>query len=111
MDLKQAILNAPKKLTSVILPEAGGAVVFVKAMTGAEYDVYLAKVQERGKGVTGMRQLIVSSTVCDEAGRLLFTDPAELNGVHTAVLERLTNVALRVNGLTETAQEELEKKV
>jgi hypothetical protein len=55
--------------------------------------------------------LIVSYTVCDEAGRLLFTDPAELNGVHTAVLERLTNVALRVNGLTETAQEELEKKV
>jgi hypothetical protein len=83
-------------------------------MTGIERDSYeeacLAATQDGRTDIKGMRVRLLLMTLCDKDGRAFFTaDDAEVLGSKSAaVLDRLFQVALRINGLTEEAIEDEE---
>ena len=107
MGLKEKLFAVEKKLTKVNVPEIDEA-VYVKVLSGAEYELYESQ-RSALKGTGGLRALIVSMTACDEKGALIFSEPAETDKVHTAILERLCHMALKVNGLTAASYEAYEK--
>ena len=107
MNLKDKILAVEKKLFKVNVPEIDEP-VFVKVMSGAEYEAYREQATAL-KGDVGMRPLIVAMTACNDKGALLFQDPSELDAVNSGVLERLCHIALKMNGLTKASYEAYEK--
>ena len=105
---RDAILNASDITTEeVSVPEWGGEVL-VRAMTGAERDLYEKSVIDRnGKNpkvnLENARAKLVVLTTIDEQGQRLFThaDVAALSKKSAAALNRLFNVAARLSGITE----------
>ena len=108
MNLKQQLLAIEKKVVKVKIPEMT-APVFVKVMTGAEYEAYVGLIEAAGKTSSGNRAALVALTACDETGKKIFECVEETHGVNTTVLERLATVALKLNGMTPAAREEYEK--
>jgi len=110
---KKAILAAddlPRE--EVDVPEWGGT-VFVRMMTAAELDVYRDRVVNAtggGDAVT-FRAGLVAKCLVGEDGERLFTDDevADLGSKATSVMERLTAVALRLNGMAAEDVEEMAK--
>jgi len=96
----------------VEVPEWNGS-VFVRMLTAKERDVlesfWLAR-KESGN-FTNARAQIVSLTVCDEDGNRLFTeeDVEALSGKSAAALQKVYNVAMRLNRFTKKDVEELTK--
>ncbi|HUX01014.1 MAG TPA: hypothetical protein VMY35_08540 [Phycisphaerae bacterium] len=116
---RETILGAADMpFEDVEVPEWGGA-VRVRTMTGAVRDEFEQEVQDRkrGKGrnasidVRGMKARIVALTACDENGELLFgiDDIAALNAKNAKALDRLFQVASRLNGLSDEDVEDLAK--
>jgi hypothetical protein len=95
-------------MEAVEVPEWGGT-VHIKTMSGTERDRFDAAIIKRGKSddtfdTRGLRVDVVVLTACDENGNLLFTDddkPA-LSKKSGAVLDRLCNVARKLNGILDT---------
>jgi hypothetical protein len=100
---------------TVRVPEWGGEVL-VRGLTGAQRDEFEASVvvgkgSNREVNIKNLRAKLVSLSVVDEAGALLFTDKdIDALGKKSAVaLQRVFEVAQRVSGLTSADVDELSK--
>jgi hypothetical protein len=111
---REAILAVPDRtIEEVSIPEWGGK-VFVRNMSGAERDQFEASLIEiRGKrqifDMVNVRAKLVSLSVCDEAGGLLFTeqDVRALGEKSASAIQRIFRVAQRLSGLSEEDVKEL----
>ena len=100
--------DLPKEQLSV--PEWGGD-VWVRTLTGTERDSFeQSKVQKKNKpNLNNVRARFAVLTICDEKGERLFTDnDAEALGKKSAAaLDRVFEVAQRLNGFSDDDQREL----
>jgi hypothetical protein len=93
---------------------AGGATVRLRTLTGAERDAFEAssikgKGKNRGVNYDNLRARLVARTAVDEHGDQLFaeSDVHKLGQKSSAALDRLFDVASRMNGLGDGDIEEL----
>lgn len=110
MSLDRSAILAVSDLKNEIVdvPEWGGS-VHVRTMSGSERDRFEA---EHAKDPSkDFRARIVATTVCDEHGVSLFepTDVPSLGKKSCAALDRITDVAIRLNGFSKKDQEDLAK--
>lgn len=111
---KQSILAANDVAKELVhVPEWGGD-VYVKGMSGAERDKFESSiVKMNGKdqtfNMTNFRAKLASLTICDEAGKRIFTDAdiIELSSKSALVLQRIFTVAQRLSGIGESDVKEL----
>lgn len=100
---REQILGATALRSEVVeIPEWGG-VVRVREMTAGEQEAYTAllKDEKGGLDLRDYRAKLLSCTVCDGSGALLFTpgDVAALSGLAADPLERLWKAAARLSHL------------
>jgi hypothetical protein len=92
-------------------PEWGkDSYVFVRTMSGDQRDDFEASFA--GDAKSNLRGRLAALTVCDDEGNLLFagSDGAELLGGKSArVLDRIFAVAIRLNAISKTDVDALEK--
>jgi hypothetical protein len=110
MALDRSTILAFSDLTTEVVdvPEWGGS-VHVRTMTGSERDRFEAEhIKDPSKD---FRARIVATTVCDENGTRLFEpeDIPILGRKSCSALDRITDVAVRLNGFSKKDQEELAK--
>jgi hypothetical protein len=99
----------------VAIPEWGdGAVVLVRALSGAERDEFEASTvvlrgRQEGRDFANLRAKLVAKTVIGADGERLFTDSdaAAIGELSAGVISRIYDVAVRLSGITEQDQEEL----
>lgn len=99
---EQILSSSDAKMEKVAVPEWGGD-VHIKVMSGAERDRWEAAAFEGGKvNRDNFRARLLVETICDESGKLLFSpaDVDALSAKSSAILSRLTPVALKINALT-----------
>ena len=94
------------------IPEWGGD-VYIKVMSGSERDsweLYYGKEIEKTNSVN-VRSKLAGLTLCDEQGKRLFSDGqiAALGKKSGSALERVYVESLRINKVTESDIEALEK--
>lgn len=98
-------------LHRVDIPEWGGS-AFLKSLTGAERLRLEADISKDAKTNGPALTRVVCATLCDEEGRLLFEYPKDIEVLNTKsvkVLHRLFDQALKINALSNTDVEDLEK--
>lgn len=106
--------QAALPMEAVEIPEWGGT-VYVKTMSGTERDAFEASHLEAQKSaghiLANVRARLAVQTVCDAGGARLFADDdaAELGRKHGKALDRIFDVARRLNGLRGEDVKELEK--
>ena len=110
---KQAILSAQDlKTEDVAVPEWGGD-VRVRTLTGTERDAFESGLvaKDGQRDLANLRARLLSLAIVDENGARLFseTDTALLGGKSAAALDRLFEVAQRLNGIGPVAQDALVK--
>jgi hypothetical protein len=98
------------KREEVHVPEWGGSVM-IGTMTGAQRDAWEQSLVAGGRGgvnIANVRARLVVFCAVDEHGARVFQDAdAEALGAKSAAaLERCARVAMRLNGLTDSALEE-----
>jgi hypothetical protein len=92
----------------VQVPALGGS-VFVRTLSAGEWDQFeTVNVKVKGKD---FRARIVVATACDESGVDIFRveDLAPLSKLAKTALDPIVEAALRINALTEKANEDGEK--
>jgi hypothetical protein len=95
----------------VAVPEWGGE-VYIRVMTSAEKDKLDEANNLDGKlRWEGYRARLLAATICDGDGKLLFglAEASELMGKSAAAVDRLLDVAQRLNGVTKADVEGLAK--
>lgn len=107
------LLQTALPLEALRVPEWGGE-VFVKTMTGSERDSFEAghvAARKAGNDLANIRARLAVATLCDGEGKRLFTDEdAEALGkTHARALDRVFDVARRLNGIGKEEVAELEK--
>jgi hypothetical protein len=109
---KDAILKADDLKKEVVsVPEWGGEVI-ISAMTGYARDAWEQHLVESKDGaLSNIRARLVVATAVDEQGNRLFTeqDVKALGEKSVAALERCVKVAQRLNRLTQTDLDDLQK--
>ena len=109
---KEQILRADDlSREKVEIPEWGG-VVFVRTLSGTERDAWELRLSSiREKGVGDIRASLAVACVVDESGKRLFADSdiAELGKKSWKPLDRIFDVAMRLNKMREEDVEELAK--
>lgn len=109
---KEQILQADDlKKELVEVPEWDGQ-VWVRTLTGEELDSYETSIVGKGKSdMRNIRSRLIARCVVDQDGNRLFADneAEQLGGKSAAALDRLYDVAMRLNGRSEKDQKELEK--
>jgi hypothetical protein len=99
----------------VEVPEWGGQVQ-IRVMTGAERDEIEAEIAAKTKGGTipagelkGFKARLVQLTLLNGDGGLMFTqdEVAALNAKNGAVINRLAEVAMRHNGMSDGSVREM----
>ena len=111
---RQDILDADDILKELVeVPEWGGS-VWVKGMTGSVRGKFEASIIElRGQktitDISNMREKLAAATICDEDGKLLFSekDIKALGEKSALALQRIFVVAQRLSKITEDDVEEL----
>lgn len=97
------------RIITVPCPELGGDVC-LRMMTVGERDSYeLALVENDGKPIPDFRSELLSRTICDESGNLLFPGKdgvASLKKRSADAMHKLWHAAMKHNALSE---EEVEK--
>jgi hypothetical protein len=106
-----AILAADDRVIEAVpVPEWGG-MVYVKSMTGTERDAFEQSMRRNGElDLTNARAKLLVRTIVNQGGTQKFSDaqaPA-LGKKNAAVLSRLYDVAARLSGMSDEAQEEME---
>jgi hypothetical protein len=115
MSIREQILNAQDlKREKVSVPEWSGVKIFVRTMTGAERAIFEDELIADGKSanVKNMREKLCAVTVVDENGNKVFTEKADvekLGAKSSLVLDRIFQVAMRLNGISNAEVEELAK--
>lgn len=109
---KDAILKADDlKKEIVSVPEWGGEVI-ISAMTGYARDAWEQHLVESKEGaLANIRARLVVATAVDEQGNRLFTeqDVKALGEKSVAALERCVKVAQKLNRLTQSDLDDLQK--
>lgn len=113
---KEQILGASDiQIKKVEIPEWNGF-VFVKGMTAKERDCFEASIirmngKVRKVDMRDLRAKLVSKSICDEDGKLLFDekDIKELGEKSASAVQRIFTVAQELSGLTDEDAEELLK--
>ena len=114
---KETILKADDlKREQVEVPEWGGH-VFVRTMTGLERDrfeqfILDSRSSDQKTNLQNVRARLCSLTMCDEAGKRLFSDDAEMLALgqkSAAALDRVFSVAQKLNHIGKQDVEELAK--
>lgn len=110
---RSAILAASDlKTEDVDVPEWGGT-VRVRTLTGTERDAFEAGLvgQEGKRNLANLRARLLSLAIVDDQGRRVFaeSDADVLGSKSAAALDRLFDVAQRLNGIGTEAQKEAEK--
>jgi len=105
---KEQILGARDfETVTVPVPEWGGEVM-LRGLTGAARD----QIEQRftDQQTTGLKALVVASSMCDEDGKLLMSqeDVEALNEKSGAVLDRLFDKAWELSGIAPGAVEDAE---
>ena len=109
---REAILGAKDTHQEVVQVEEWGGHVCIRAMTGAERDDFRTAIEGTETSLVGKFEApLLALTLVDEEGKRLFTidDVEALRAKSAKVLDRLTQIAMRVNGMTVEAQEEATK--
>lgn len=108
---KEQILAAKDFTSEVVNVPAWGGDVHIRAMSGAERDAFRAAIEGEQAAVGKFEASLLALTLADENGVLLFTleEVEALRGKSAAVLDKLAQEALRINGMTAAAQEEAAK--
>lgn len=110
---REQILGVDDNQVEVVeVPEWGGS-VGVRTMTGADKDDWEAERQtESGFSLDNIRASFVARTACDENGYKLFStdDVIELGKKSAKALDRVFQVAKRINQITDDELEEIEKE-
>ncbi|MHC5539600.1 hypothetical protein ACYOEI_15385 [Singulisphaera rosea] len=105
---REQIIASAKDLPreEVAIPELGGS-VYVRAMTGTERDAFESRFSK--DSTTNIRARLAVATVCDEAGKTLFTegDIEALGNVSAALLDRIFTVAIRLSKVTKADVDQL----
>lgn len=105
-----------RKTETVAVPEWGGEVL-VAVMSGEQRDAYeslITEVDASGKArhkLDNLRAKLVSCSLVDEAGNLMFSpaDVQQLGKKSASALQRVYEVATRINRTTEDQVEEAAK--
>src|SRR4051812_14794317 len=103
---KDQILSANDlQREEVTVPEWGG-VVIVRMMTGTEKDGFESEhleAKKSGSELANIRARLAVRTVCDGEGNRLFADAdaVELGKKNGQVLDRIFDMARRINGIGE----------
>lgn len=113
---REDILGASDiQIKKVKIPEWGGH-VYVKGMTAKERDDFEASIirmngKVRKVDMRDLRAKLVSKSICDEDGKLLFDekDIKELGEKSASAVQRIFTVAQELSGLTDEDAEELLK--
>jgi hypothetical protein len=114
---REAILGRAKEVgdlprEEMAVPEWGGS-VYVRGLTGAEFDSILSKKDKSGNlDENGLAARIVVLGVCDAEGKRVFApnDIAPLtNRQLHGVLVRVSNRIKKLSGIGENAEENAEK--
>ncbi len=110
---KLAILAALDiKTEDVPVPEWGG-IVRVKTLTGTERDAFESGLvgTDNKRNLENLRARLLSLAIVDENGSRVFSesDAALLGSKSAAALDRLFDVAQRLNGIGATAEAAIEK--
>lgn len=111
---KESILAAEDLRTEEVqVPEWGGS-VYVRTLTGKERDAWEATLldgtgRNRRVKLDNIRASLAAATICDAQGKQLFgpEDVAALGEKSALALDRVFEVAQRLNGLTGEDVEEL----
>lgn len=119
LNRNQLLTKETLKIEKVMLNEED--YVFVRQMTGFERDAWeqtMGKFQKVGKKteyvstLENFRSKLAVNTVCDEDGNLILT-PADVDDFGKSIsaekLERIIEVAQRLNKISEEDKEELTK--
>jgi hypothetical protein len=99
------------QIVPVDVPEWYGSVC-VKTITAKDQDVWSAEVAKQKKeSRANFQASFLVMCICDESGTLLFSrsDADALGNKSAGALNRIFNVASRINGLSESDVKELEK--
>jgi hypothetical protein len=111
---RESILSQTNLPTeSVTIPEWGGD-VFVKTMSGTDRDAFegthLAARKSGGETTANIRARLAVFTVCDASGALLFKpeDADALGKTHAKALDRVFDVARKLNAIGAEEEKELE---
>ena len=98
------------KAEQIHIPEWGGD-VYVRAMSANSRDELEDFVAASGKGgtVKQLRAKVASLTLCDEKGKLLFTenDVEKIGEKSATVLQRIFEIATRLSQVQEDSVKEL----
>jgi hypothetical protein len=101
-----------KKIEKVIVPEWGNAEIFVRSITAKEQDAWSSETAKQKKeSKANFQASFLVLCICDETGKLLFEpkDADSLGNKSAGALNRIFNVASRLNGLSSDDVKELEK--
>ena len=104
------------KFEDVPVPEMGEDLsVRIAILTGHAREEYskLCREREASQDTSEIQAILVSITAIDVEGKLLFSpeDVKKINDKSSAVLDRLCTTAMKLNGLTEEAMEDLAKNL
>jgi len=108
---REAILSASDlRREEVKVPEWGGS-VFVRTMTAFEQNAYYQRIADDKSSDMNVMLEFLCNVVCDENGnRILKEDDIDaLYAKSFSAINRLLKEAMRINNLTQDAEEELEK--
>ncbi len=104
-------LNDRGELKKIHIPE-WHTDVYVRILSGIERDTWELRLRDAvsGKGKANLRAALAVMCLCDESGKRLFKDSdAEALGEKSAVaLDRVFDVAKRLNALDEKDVEKIE---
>ena len=111
-DLRSKILAAEDLTREAVWIPEWETKVWVRTMTGAQRDTWEREVAAEMKdGTVNVRARLALLTVCDEQGKVLFSerDLLSLAGKSAAALDRIFEVAARLNHVLPDDVEVLEK--
>lgn len=118
---EQLLKKAPLLQEKVVLDEETGDFVYVRQMTAHEKSIWeMSQIQKSGAGkkteynvtLDDYRAKLAVVTLCDEEGHLLFLPSQYLElsqNISAATLEKIVDVAQRLNAITEEDRDELVK--
>lgn len=111
-DTKSAIFGAPHLQSETVEVPEWGVSLIVSEMSGASRDAFYASRQDgANQSVSETQAVLLVATVVDEAGAPVFTvdDIPQLRSQSSAVLDRVSAVAMRLNGMSVSAVEDAAK--
>lgn len=111
LDRKSILAVNDLVIEPVEVPEWGGQ-VNVRLMSGAGREIFESLVSEaKEEGKPNIRAILAICTVCDDAGKLLFTkeDVSAVASRSWKALDRIFDVSRKLNGIGASEVKDAEK--